>query len=142
VPSPPRCGAVPPAPLPGRADGDDGDHGARAAARGNAGNGNPLGNNNAAAAAITGKVDDAGQENNNRGGYDGDNNENNDKWGRGAKFNLSSSLSSLFIGHLISNAIAVDGLLLLGITVPRIDVQHRDSLRRRRRRTSSGLTER
>ncbi len=40
VPSPPRCGAVPPAPPPGWADGDNGDRGARAEARGNAGNGN------------------------------------------------------------------------------------------------------
>jgi hypothetical protein len=55
VPSPPRCGAVPPALPPGWADGDNGDHGTRAVARGNAGNGNPLGNNDAATAAIAGK---------------------------------------------------------------------------------------
>jgi hypothetical protein len=62
--------------------------------------------------------------------------------GRGALFNSSSSSSSLIIGHLVSDAIAVTGLLLSGITVPRIDVQHRNSLRLRRRRTSSGLTKR
>jgi hypothetical protein len=53
---------------------------------------------------------------------------------------LSFSLLSLFIGHLISDAIAANGLLLSGIMVPRIDVRHRDSLRPRRRRTSRGLT--
>jgi hypothetical protein len=84
VPSPPRCSAVPPAPPPGRAVGDNGDHGARAAACGNAGDGNPLGNNNAATAAVTGKADDAGQENDNRGGDNGDDDENDDKWGRSA----------------------------------------------------------
>jgi hypothetical protein len=84
VPSPLRCSAVPPALPPGRADGDDGDHGACAAARGNAGDGDPLGNDNAAAAAIASEADNAGQENNDCGGDDGDNDENNDKWGRGA----------------------------------------------------------
>ncbi len=34
---------------------------------------------------------------------------------------------SLVIGHLISDAIATAGLLLLGITVPRINARHRDS---------------
>ncbi len=82
--SPPRCGAVTPAPPPGRADGDNGDRGARAVARGNAGDGNPLKNNNAAAAAVAGEADDAGQENDNHGGDDGDNDEDNDKWERGA----------------------------------------------------------
>jgi hypothetical protein len=83
VPSPRRCGIVPPAPLPGRADGDNGDHGARAAARGNAGNGNPLGNDDAATVAVAGKTENVGQENDDRGSDDGDNDENNDKWGRG-----------------------------------------------------------
>jgi hypothetical protein len=41
VPSPPRCGTIPPAPPPGRADGDNSDLGAHAAAHGNASNGNP-----------------------------------------------------------------------------------------------------
>ena len=68
VPSPPRCGTVPPALLPGRADGEDGDDGTRAAACGNAGDGDPLGKDNAAAAVVAGKADDAGQENDNRGG--------------------------------------------------------------------------
>jgi hypothetical protein len=85
----PRCclppGAAPsPPPPPGRANGDNGDHGARAAARGNAGNGNPLRNDNAVAAAITGKADDAGQENNDCSSDDRDNDKNDDKWGRGA----------------------------------------------------------
>ncbi len=84
VPSPPRCVAVPPALLPGRAEGDDGDHGARAVACGNAGNGNPLGNDDAATAAIAGKADNVGQENNDHGGDDGDDDKNNDKWRRGA----------------------------------------------------------
>ncbi len=83
-PSTPRCGAVPPTLPPGWADGDDGDRGARAAAHGNAGNGNPLRNNDTANAAAAGKVDDAGQENNDRGGDDGDDDEDNDKWGTGA----------------------------------------------------------
>jgi hypothetical protein len=83
VPSLPRCGAVPPAPPPGRADGDDGDHGARAAARSNAGNGNPLRNNDPATAAIAGEAEDMGQENDNCGGDDGDDDKNNDKWRRG-----------------------------------------------------------
>jgi hypothetical protein len=83
APLPPRCGAVPPAPPPGRAGGDNGDHGARAAARGNAGNGNPLRNNNAATATVAGKADNAGQENDNRGGDNVYDDENNDKWGRG-----------------------------------------------------------
>jgi hypothetical protein len=84
MPLPPRCGAVPPAPPPGRADGDKGDHGARAAARSNAGNGNPLGNDNPTTAAIAGEADNAGQENNDCGGDDGDNDKNDNKWGRGA----------------------------------------------------------
>jgi hypothetical protein len=83
VPSPPRCGAVPPATLPGRSEGDDGDCGACAAAHGNAGNGNPLRNDNAATAAITSKADDVGQENNDCSGNNGDDDEDNDKWGRG-----------------------------------------------------------
>jgi hypothetical protein len=83
VPSPPRCGAVPPAPPPGRADGDNGDHGARAAACGNAGNGDLLRNNDAATAAVAGKADNAGQENDDHGDDDGDNDKNDDKWGRG-----------------------------------------------------------
>ncbi len=84
VPLPPRCGAVPPPLLPGCTDSEDGNHIARAAACGNAGNGNPLGNNDAAAAAIIGEADDGGQENDDCGGEDEDDNENNDKWGRGA----------------------------------------------------------
>jgi hypothetical protein len=84
VPSPPRCGTVPPTPPPVRADGDDGDHSARAAAHGNTGDGNPLGNNNAAATAIAGKADNTGQENDDHGGDDGDDDKNDDKWGRGA----------------------------------------------------------
>jgi hypothetical protein len=83
VPSPPRCGAVPPAPPPGRADGDNVDHGAHTAARGDAGDGKPLTNNAAAAAAVTGEADNAGQENDDCGGDNGDDNKNNDKWGRG-----------------------------------------------------------
>ncbi len=83
VPSPPRCGADPPAPPPGRADGDNGDHGARAAAHDNASNGDPLGNDNATTAAIASEADDVGQENNDRGGDDGDDDKNDDKWGRG-----------------------------------------------------------
>jgi hypothetical protein len=81
---PPRCGAVPPALPPGWAKGDNGDHDARAAARGNAGSGNPLGNNDAATAAIAGEADNAGQENHDRGGDNGDDNKNDNKWGRGA----------------------------------------------------------
>ncbi len=46
----------------------------------------------------------------------------------------------MFVGHLISDAIAAAGSLLSGIMVPRIDVQYRNSLRPRRRRTLSGLT--
>jgi hypothetical protein len=84
VPLPPRCGTVPPALPSGQANGDDSDHGARAAACGDAGNGNPLGNDNNAAVAVPGKVNDAGWENDNRGGDDGDDNKNDDKWGRGA----------------------------------------------------------
>ncbi len=84
VPSPPRCGAIPPAPPPRCANGDDGDCGARAAACGNAGDGNPLRNDNAAATAVTGKADDAGQENDDCSGDNGDDDKNNDKWGRGA----------------------------------------------------------
>ncbi len=52
-------------------------------AHGNAGDGNPLGNEDAATAAIAGEADDAGQENNDRGGDDGDDDKNDDKWGRG-----------------------------------------------------------
>jgi hypothetical protein len=81
---PPRCGAVPPAPPPGWADGDDGDYSARAAARGNAGDGDPLGNDNAAATAVAGKADDAGQEKDDHGCDNGDDDKNDDKWGRGA----------------------------------------------------------
>ncbi len=84
VPLLPRCGAVPPAPPPRWADSDNGDHGAPAAAHGNAGDGNPLRNDDAATAAVAGKADDAGQENNDRGGDDGDNDKNDNKWGRGA----------------------------------------------------------
>jgi hypothetical protein len=84
VPLPPRCGAVPPASPPGWADGDHGDRGTCAAARGNAGNGNPLRNNDAAASAVAGKADNVGQENDDRGGDNGDNNRDDDKWGRGA----------------------------------------------------------
>jgi hypothetical protein len=82
--SPPRCGAIPPAPPPERADGDAGDHGAHAAARGNAGDGDPLGNDDATTAVLAGEADDAGQENNDRGSDNGDDNKNNNKWGRGA----------------------------------------------------------
>jgi hypothetical protein len=142
VPAPPRCGAVPPALPPGRADGDNGDHGACAAARSNAGDGDHLGNDDTATTAVAGKADNAGQENDNRGSDDGDDDKNNDKCGRGAYFNSSSSLSSLFVGHLISDAIAAAGSLLSVIEVPRIDVQHCNSLRPRRRRTSSGITKR
>jgi hypothetical protein len=84
VPSRPRSGAVPLAPPPGWADGDNGDHGTRAAGCSNAGNGNPLENNDAATAAVAGKVEDVGQENNDRGSDDGDDDKNNNKWGRGA----------------------------------------------------------
>ncbi len=84
VPLLPRCGAIPPAPPPGWADGDNGDHGARAAPRGDVGNGNPLGNDNAAAAAVASKADNTGQENDDRSGDDGEDDENNNKWGRGA----------------------------------------------------------
>jgi hypothetical protein len=84
VPSPPRCGIVPPAPLPGWANGDNGDDSARAAACGNAGNGNPLRNDNATVAGIVGKADNAGQENNHRGRDGRDNGKEDDKWGRGA----------------------------------------------------------
>ncbi len=81
---PPRCGAIPLAPPPGWADGDDGDHGTRAVARSNAGDGDPLRNNNATASANAGEADDAGMENNDHGSDNGDNDKNNDKWGRGA----------------------------------------------------------
>ncbi len=74
----------PPPPPPGWAEGDNGDDGARAAARGDAGNGNPLGNNDAAAAAFAGEADNAGQENNIHGGDNGDNDKDDYKWGRGA----------------------------------------------------------
>jgi hypothetical protein len=81
----PRCGAIPLALPPGQAGGDDGDHGARAAACDNAGNGDPLGNNDAAAAAaVTSKADDMGQENDDCSSDNGDNDENNNNWGRGA----------------------------------------------------------
>jgi hypothetical protein len=63
-------------------------------------------------------------------------------WGRCASFNLSSSFLSLIVGHLVSNSIAVAGLLLSGIAMPWIDVQHRNYLRPRRRRILSGLTKR
>jgi hypothetical protein len=84
VPLPPRCSAAPPALPPRRADSDDGDCGARAVAHGNAGNGDPLRNDDAAAAAIAGKADDVGQENHDQGGDDGDDDKDDDKWGRGA----------------------------------------------------------
>jgi hypothetical protein len=84
VPLPRRCGFSPPAPLPGRANGDNGDHGACAAARGNAGDGDPLGNNNAATAAVAGEAEDTGQKKDNRGSDNGDNDKNNNKWGRSA----------------------------------------------------------
>ncbi len=60
--------------------------GPRAAACGDAGYGNPLGNVNAAAAApaVAGKVDNVGQENNDCSGNDGDVDKDNNKWGRGA----------------------------------------------------------
>jgi hypothetical protein len=51
-------------------------------------------------------------------------------------------LLSSFVGHLVSDAIATAGSLLSGIAVPMINVQHRDSLRLKKRRTSSGLTKR
>ncbi len=136
---PPRCSAVPPAPPPGRANSN---HSAPAASRGDAGDCNPLGNNDTAAAAVAGKVDNTGQENNDHSGNNGDDNKDNEKWGRGTSFNSSSSSLSSVVGHLISDTIAAAGSLLLGIAVPRIDVQHRDSPRPRRRRTSSGLTKR
>jgi hypothetical protein len=81
---PPRCGAVPPALPPGQADSDNGDHSARAAARGDAGDGDPLGNDDTTPATIAGKADNAGKENDNRGSDDGDDDKNDDKWGRGA----------------------------------------------------------
>ncbi len=84
VPSLTRCGAIPPALPPGWADGDDGDRGARAAARSDAGDGDPLRNDDAAAAAVAGKADNARQENNNRSSGNGDDEEDDDKWGRGA----------------------------------------------------------
>jgi hypothetical protein len=96
----------------------------------------------AASATVGGKVDSAGQEKNNFICNHGDYNEDEDKWGRGTLFNLSSSLSSSIVGHLISNAIPAAGLLLSGILVPRIDVKHCNSLSPRRRRTSSRLTKR
>ncbi len=80
----PSCCTVPPTPPPGRADGEDGDQGTCAAACGNTGDGNPLGNNDSSAAAIAGKADDVGQENNDRCGDNGDDNKNDNKWGRGA----------------------------------------------------------
>jgi hypothetical protein len=89
---------------------------------GNAGNGDSLGNNNTAAAGVTGKAEDAVQGNDNHGGNNGDNDKDKDEWGKGALFNSSSSLLSFVVGHLVSNAIAAAGLLLLGIAVPRIDV--------------------
>jgi hypothetical protein len=79
-----KCSAVLTSPPPGRADSDDGDHGTHAAACGDAGNGDPLKNNNAAAATVAGKADNVGQENNDRGGDNRNNDENDDKWGRGA----------------------------------------------------------
>jgi hypothetical protein len=84
VPLLPRCSAVPPAPPPGWADGDGGDRGTHAAARGNAGDGEPLRNDDATVTAVAGKADDAGQENDDRGGNNGDDDEDDDKWGRGA----------------------------------------------------------
>jgi hypothetical protein len=117
--APQVCGTVPPALLPGQADGNDG---ARVAACGNASNGNPLRNDDAATAAVTGKADNAGQENNDCGSNDRYDDRDEDKWGRGALFNLSSSLSSLVIDHLVSDAITMAGLLPLGIAVPRIDI--------------------
>ncbi len=84
VPSPPRCGTVPPTPPPGQADSDYGDDGASAAARSDTGNGNPLRKKDVTAVAIAGKVDDAGQENNNRSSNNGDDDEDDEKWGRGA----------------------------------------------------------
>jgi hypothetical protein len=52
-------------------------------ARGNAGDGDPLGNDNATTAAVAGKADDAGQENNVHGSDNGDDDKDDDKWGRG-----------------------------------------------------------
>jgi len=72
------------APPPGRADGDDGDRGTRAAARGNADNGGPLRNDDAAATAIASEADDAGQKMDDHDGDDGDDNKDDDKWGRGS----------------------------------------------------------
>jgi hypothetical protein len=139
MPLPPRCGAVPP-PLPPKwADGEDG---ARMAARGNTSDGDPFPINDATAVAITDKVDDMGQENNDHFSNNGVNNEDNDKWGRGTLFNLSSTSLSFIVSHLVSDAIAAAGLLLSGIMVPRIDAQHRDSLRPNRRRASGQLTKR
>ncbi len=138
APLPPRCGAIPPCPAPWT--GQQRQRRPRGGPRSTVGNCDPLGNDDAAAAAVAGKADDAEQENNNRSGNNGDDDKDNDKSGRGASFNSSSSSSSSVVGHLVSNAIATAGLLLSGIVVPRIDVQHRDSLRPRRRRTSNGLT--
>jgi hypothetical protein len=58
--------------------------GARAAARGDAGNGDPLRNDTAAVVALAGKADNVGQENDDCGGDNRDDDKNNDKWGRGA----------------------------------------------------------
>ncbi len=73
---PPRCGAVPPALLPGRADGDNGTW---AAACGDTRNGDPLGNNDATATAIAGKVNNMGQENDDPGGNNRDKDKDNNK---------------------------------------------------------------
>ncbi len=84
MPSPLRCGAVPTAPPPGQANSDNNDDGARVAACGNAGYGDSLGSNNAAAAAVADEADNTGQENDDCSGNNGDNDEDADKWGRGA----------------------------------------------------------
>ncbi len=44
----------------------------------------PVGNDNTAAATVAGKADNVGQENDNRGGDNGGDNEDNNKWWRGA----------------------------------------------------------
>jgi hypothetical protein len=79
-----------------------------------------------AIAGVTGKADNAGQENDSRGGNNGDNDEDDDKWGRGAQFNSSSSLLSSFVGLFVSNAIAAASLLLSGIAVPRMAEKKKD----------------
>ncbi len=135
--SPPRCGAVPPAPPPKRADGNNGAH---AAACCDASNGNPSGMTMLLLPPLPAKRTTKDRRTKNCIGNNGDNDRGNNKYRRGGLFNLSSSLSSLVLGHLVSNDIAIASLLLSGIAVPRINVWHHNSMRPRRRRISSKLT--